>query len=535
MPADGIYATGYGIAIYGLALYLTATALRRQTSNSIFTAASLLLIVIARLPSVLFNRELNADESQVISHAITLLQDPVYWRSVDGTTIGPLNNYLLVIPGLLGFTIDYSTSRFMGLLCVIGSLFFFRKTIQILYGEKISRLALLFPLFFLAFTYHSDFLHYSSEQLPLFLLSVALYLLIRVYQMQATVPAHAYLLGLATGMVPFAKLQAVPPALVLALAGTFICYRAFRIQRSYKSLTAILAGGISFPVLVLLFVIFNGLWADFLTFYIEGNAIYAGGNNFTEIPATFLNLLSLSQDYYVYFILFLVLLAVGGIVLPDFKRKSSFILQVSLLYFLASLYAITKSENAFVHYLNLGIYPVAFCLAHFISKRSDRWFQYGAWVLLIWFVANDLQNPNRFQELKTRISARGIHQSPVVEALLPYTRTGDYMVVWGWQCRYYVEAGLAQGTAENHSERSIFDHPLRQQYRDRYMQDLHRNKPVVFIDAVGKNSLWVQDKTSQGYESFPGLAGYITENYVFQGEIDGDRLFIRKDRINKAL
>lgn len=535
MLQQGIYAPGYGIAIYGIALFLVIISLSRHTDNRLFLAGAAALIIIARLPYILFNRELNADESQVISHAITLMSDSVYWRSVDGTTIGPLNNYLLVIPGLFGFQIDYTSSRLMGLLCIIGALYFFWKTIQMMYNSRTANLGILFPLLFLAFTYHPDFVHYSSEQLPILLLSVTLLLLVMIYRMQATVPSHAYWLGFVAGTIPFAKLQAVPPALVLALAGLYLCFKTAQIQKSYRAFVALIAGGLSFPFLVLVFILINGLWSDFMDFYISGNAIYAGGNNIMELPSTFLNLLALSADYQIFFIISLILLIISGLVFPDYTRKNHFLLPVALLYFLATLYAITKSENAFVHYLNLGVYPLIFCIVHFISDRSMRFYSYGAIVLICWFGINDVLKPARYQEFKSRISARGLHKSPVVEKLLTYTQSEDKMVVWGWQCRYYVEAGLAQGTAENHSERCIFNHPLRQQYRDRYMQDLQRNRPAVFIDAVGKNSLWVQDRESQGYESFPELARFIDDNYGFQGEIDGDRLFIRNDRINNSL
>jgi hypothetical protein len=396
-------------------------------------------------------------------------------------------------------------------------------------------LSTLLPLLFLAFTQHPDFVHYSSEQLPLFLLSITLFLLIKIYQMQATVPSHAYWMGFVAGTLPFAKLQAVPPAFVLALAGVYLCFNAARIQRSFRSLLSLIAGGLSFPLLVLIFVLYNNLWNDFIDFYISGNAIYAGGNNFMEIPSTFLNLVLLSNDYQVLLIISLILLFLAGIVVPAYKKKSNFLLQLSLWYFLGSIYAITKSENAFVHYLNLGIYPLAFCLAHFISVRSEPLFRYAAFVIICWFGITDIIQPERFKELKSRISARGIYRSPVVEKLLPYTQSGDSMVVWGWQCRYYVEAGLAQGTAENHSERCIFEHPLRNQYRERYINDIRRNKPTVFIDAVGPNSLWVQDRETQGYEIFPELASYIDENYSYIGEINGDRLFIRKNRINSNI
>lgn len=525
-----IYAIGYGVCTYALALYFVFSALHRHTPNRLFYTLALALVSIARLPTILYNRELNADESQVISHAITLLQDPVYWRSVDGTTIGPLNNYLLVLPGLIGLPIDYISSRFLGLLCIIGALIFFAKTVQELYGERVARLATLFPVLLLSFTYHPDFLHYSSEQLPLLFLAATLYCLVKLYASKGLNSTYAYGVGFFAGLVPFAKLQAVPPALILAFGGMWLCVESAKWYRQYRSLTTLVLGGVTFPFLVLLFILFNGLWKDFIDFYITGNAIYAGGNNVLSIPTTFNNLLKLSEDFQVYAVILLIILIITGFLLRDRQPKSPFILGLSLLYLLASLYAITKSENAFVHYLNLGIYPLVFCVVHFISPISERLVRYGALVLLIYFGVNDVTATPKFAEAKTRMSARGLYQSPVVEEALKYSHSpSDQMVVWGWQCRYYVEANRPQGTAENHSERSIFEHPLRAQYRERYIKDMQRNQPLIFIDAVGKNSLWVQDTATQGYESFPELKVFIENNYEYKGTIDGDRLFILKE------
>jgi len=124
-----------------------------------------------------------------------------------------------------------------------------------------------------------------------------------------------------------------------------------------------------------------------------------------------------------------------------------------------------------------------------------------------------------------------LDKSPVVVALSKYTKPGDYMVVWGWQCKYYVEAQLAQGTAENHSERSIFKHPMQEKYLGRYLSDLQRTKPAVILDAVGIYSLWVQDKKTQGIDNFPAVAGYVHQHYTLVSTIDDVTLYVRKDRL----
>src|SRR5688500_1496949 len=75
-----------------------------------------LLIAIAclfawRWPFLLESREFNPDESQLIAGAMTLTFDPVFWRSVDGTTSGPLNFYALLPMHAIGLPLDYFTAR----------------------------------------------------------------------------------------------------------------------------------------------------------------------------------------------------------------------------------------------------------------------------------------------------------------------------------------------------------------------------------------------------------------------------------------
>ena len=61
-----------------------------------------LFLLAWRWPFLLQASEYNPDESQLLAGALTLTRDPVFWRSVDGTTSGPLNFYLHPhrLPGL---------------------------------------------------------------------------------------------------------------------------------------------------------------------------------------------------------------------------------------------------------------------------------------------------------------------------------------------------------------------------------------------------------------------------------------------------
>lgn len=531
--------TVYWAVVYILTVLVVGSNFKKGVPLSFYLVGALAVFVLMRLPSIVLNRELNADESQMISHAITLFQDPVYWRSVDGTTIGPLDNYLLVVPRLLGFQLDYTSARIMGLLCGIGSLYFFFVATKRWFGDQTARIALLLPLVFLAFTQETDYVHYSSEQVPLLLLSMGLALTAKISTQKAPSPWSAFWLGFVAGLVPFAKVQAVPQALVLVIGGFYLTYLQYRQTRAIKPLLLLLAGGITFPAIGLVWMLGYGVFQDFVDFYILGNAVYAGGSGDVSISTQFGKLVLLSPD-------FTTLLGVVGLLTLLgilFGRRSSlatplsrslFIPLLILGYGLAAVYAATKSGNLFIHYLNFCVYPLSLAAALGISKSIDkRWVAIlGPMLLIGWFGMQDALSFYKMRQLNAFVSvdARTLPESPVVKAMKPYLRPDDTMVVWGWQCRYYVEAQLAQGTAENHSERCIFQHPLQAKYRQRYLANMQRNRPAIFIDAVGKNSTWVQDVATQGYESFPELARFIHKNYRYLGKIDDTRLFIRQDR-----
>ncbi|NIJ50997.1 hypothetical protein [Dyadobacter arcticus] len=526
--------TVYWLIGYILAGLVVLSSSSKRVSTPFFLLSCILLLAFMRLPVIVFNRELNADESQMLSHAITLFQDPIYWRSVDGTTIGPLDNYVLVIPKLLGFQINYTSGRVMGLLCSAGSLIFLFFTLKNWFSSNTARLLALIPLIFLSFTQEVDFVHNSSEQLPVFLLSVAIWLLSRFKLSQISVRANAYSLGFVAGAIPFAKLQAVPLALVIALAAGWFCYLQFRQVKDYRPLIALILGGFTFPLAVLLWTLSFHVFTDLIDFYLLGNAIYAGGPGLTGIPSQFLKIFKLSLDFQIFTLALSVPIILGFIAfvrLPKKKTEDYEVPVIIWLLVLSSSYAVTKSGNDFTHYFNFCIIPWTLLAGYGMMKLEKLSLSFSA-IILLWFAGNDAYYFVKERRLNHfySVNATGLGQSPVVKELKKFSREGDYMAVWGWQCTYYVEAQLAQGTAENHSERSIFGHAMQQTYRSRYLSDIQRTKPAFVLDAVGKNSFWVQNKTTQGIESYPELFQYVRKNYTFAGSFDDTRLFIRKDR-----
>ena len=144
--------------------------------RGLFIPATLMVFFFLRLPSIVYNREINPDESQMITQGKTLAVDPVYFRSVDGTTIGPLDSYALIVPSWIGLPFDYRSARLLGLLLVAASLFFLYKTARLWFGERPAQLAMLPVLFTLGLTRNGDLLSYCSELVPIFLLSAGSWL-----------------------------------------------------------------------------------------------------------------------------------------------------------------------------------------------------------------------------------------------------------------------------------------------------------------------------------------------------------------------
>lgn len=529
--------TIYWFIGYLLAGVVVLASIYKKVPEKLFFILAIFLLIFMRMPAVVYNREINADESQMLSHAITLYEDPVYWRSVDGTTIGPLDNYLLVVPKILGFQINYTSGRVMGLLCAIGALLFVFLAMRNWFGQAIARIALTVPVVFLAFTQETDFVHYSSEQLPVFLLTLTIWLLSILTSNKNLSSVTTFFLGFAAGMTPFAKLQTVPQAFIIVLAAIWITFQFYRKTKQIQPLLFLLAGGLTFPLLLFIWAGANHVFTDFIDFYLLGNVIYAGENNWLSIPRQMVDLIMLSPDFKVYSLLLIVPIFLGfvNIFRPDSYTKSSnqFIAASLILLNVAGIYAATKSGNTFIHYLNFCIYPWILLAAYGIAKRH-QYFLIISGLLLLWFAGNDVLSYRREHRLNAYESIGGANLLPeheVVKELKKFTKPGDYMVVWGWQCQYYVEAQLAQGTAENHSERSIFKHPLQEKYLRRYVSDLQRTKPAVFLDAVGKNSMWVQDKKTQGIDSFPAVADFVHQNYTLISDRNDVKLYVRNDRL----
>lgn len=525
-------------------------ALRKQLSDGGFALLSVGILFLLRLPTLVYNREINPDESQMITQGRTLAVDPVYFRSVDGTTIGPLDSYVLILPTWVGFSYDYIAARTLGLVLIACSLLFLYKTARDWFGVMPARLALLPLLFALGLTQNGDLLSYCSELVPLFLLSAGVWLWSRVAVQPKPAYGLLFLLGLLIGMVPFGKLQGAPLAAVLGLvAAISVLNRAAPWISRLGQLAALGFGAVTFPILFISYVGANGYYDDFWLFYIEGNLRYGSNTdhwqNILHLPAYLLKAEELGMVIFLAIGLGLAALLHYFTATP--KPTLTGVWPVRLAYMalsvLAALYAITRTGTEFIHYFYLAIVPLLLLMAlswKVILRASwiRAWPSTPVWVtglLLTVIVGEDALNYLRHIPLNPYPSDRQIGfatpQLPIVEQIRKFADEGEALVVWGWRCDYYVSAAMWQGTAENHSERCVFVSPMTPLYQRRYLNNFLRSVPPVFVDAVGSQNGWLTDRKTQGHEIIKPLAQFIQKHYQYMGLYNDARLYVRKDRI----
>jgi hypothetical protein len=548
MPHFDTYPTLYWFPVYALCWVLIWLATRPQINQRLFVALALLMLFLLRLPSIVFDYEINPDESQMITQALTLRHDPVYFRSVDGTTGGPLDSYFLILPSFLGLPFDYITAHLTAYALIAVCLWLLFRTAKLWFGEKAARLALLPFIFMLGLTQNGDFLHYNSELIALLLLSWSYYLY--ATQLTQRVPSlfRIGLIGLFLGMVPFGKLQAVPLAAVVGLfVGIDVLIRRnLSIPAKIGRLAVLGTAGLAFPVLVIILTRLNGVYDDFITFYIVGNFRYAGNTNQLQSLMRLPDFFQKGSEFD-WLVKFVALIGIAGLVMA-FRRKVQLRVNsiqiggfVGLL-LMATLFAITRTGSEYVHYLYFLTGPLLFVLAFGwqqlnVVERSGQWIaMISAGVFLLLF---GVQTAQKFLQKvpvnpypSENQNGWAVQQSPVAQEVLKYAHPGEKLAVWGWRCDYYIQTQMPQGVAENHTIRSAFNHPMLADYQKRYVSDFMRSVPPVFVDAVGSQNLWMNDRKTQGHELIKPLGQFVNTHYKYVGLVNDTRIYIRNDRAN---
>ena len=188
--------------------------------------------------------------------AITFLKDPRYWVSTDGDrTHGPVAEVALLPARLLGMRLEYGSARLIGLGLMLGGVFFLYGTLRTFFAEPLSRAAVVPSVIGISFQTAQNFLAYNAEHAAIFLLCAGAYGRARLAAAATGRDVRrALTTGFVLGLVPFAKLQAVPAGLVLAGLGALCLLFRPRGQPGNRGVSCLALGiggllpGLSSPI-----------------------------------------------------------------------------------------------------------------------------------------------------------------------------------------------------------------------------------------------------------------------------------------------
>lgn len=500
------------------------------------------LLAAWRWPMLFDPSSFNPDEGQLVAGAQTLARDPVFWRSVDGGTAGPLVFYALLAAKLVGAPISFLTARIISLFLLGGTLALTYATLRRFLPAAPARLALLPAALFFAIATQGDFIHYSTEQLPLLLLAVGTMVLVGAQKELSACHWRLLVGGLLLGLLPWAKLQAIPPGGFVALWALvgLTTTTALSVPDRIRRGSLFVGAGLAPTVLALLLVRTSDVWPVFLQSYLLQNVNYvAAVSNLGAIAQIFFATLAQTWHYPAFFVVTLLTAAIGC---GCFRRRDRpwprklFLLGGVLV--TASVIAVIAPRRPFAHYLLFTVPPLTlWCGAGLGTiwlrlERNPRRHLFMA-AGIVWLAG--LLLTVRFSQPPpaTLASLQDFHERPLTAAgtvIRAFARKGDTLAVWGWMCDLNVETGLSQATRLGNSFLCIETGPQKGYYRQLYLADLIRNQPSVFVDAVGPIASFFQDRRAQAHDRIPEFAAYVRDHFVELIDLDYARVYVRRDR-----
>jgi len=502
---------------------------------SVWFAVQVAVLLLAwRWPQLLAPYEFNPDESQFIAGALTLRHDPVFWRSVDGMTAGPLIFYALVPFSRLGLPLDYFTARLAALIgfgLAAGAL---HRLVARHHGERAAFLGLLPPVVFLAQATDQNFIHYSSEIVPVVLLAFSGLLLL------APGPAGRGRLlagGLIAGLTPWAKLQSAPIAAVLVLAALW----RERHHAACWSRAATLCGSTLIPAFAVgVGLAWYGLGEEFYRSYLVQNLFYTDpGQHVANVESNFRRW----EPSQVRFAVTAGASLAGTLLAFALRPRAaatSPLIRLGLVAGGVGLVCVLLPGRDFLHYLLLLLPSLA-------------WLGGGAWGVLAgagtspepWLRRAAVALP--LGVALVLVAARCLRPDPPMLGQLaswwrqPYSdldrlvrwlaRPERGLAIWGWRMDLYVAGRCWHATRSAYNYWELKDSPQRDHFRARYLADLQRNRPVVFVDAVGPHSQFLHDRHHEAHEIFPELAAVVRRDYLLLADLGHARVYARRDTV----
>ena len=543
----------------GLAILLTflPSSNCRQLFSRWFVFLSLTVLVVLRLPTFFLNAPLNADEAQFLANAIKFRSNMNTWLSVDTTTSGPINSYLLMWPFLFGADVGFGAARITATFLIGATWLLFWSTLAS--APTFVRVwASACLILFMGGVRFPDFIHYSSEIVPSFLLMGAMGVTMVAVARRPN-PAQICVAGFCLGLVPFAKPQA---AIIAATFGVILLWLVVRqATRPYRSALLLISCACLPAVALLVPLAIAGGLHDFWVSYLLGAKYFVGAGGWAEwessqtwpahLYAIHYILSERSLGTYVATFAGAASLAIVALPIRELVRGASaqrtFLAYpeavrtfIAFIVLVISVSAVIVPGRGFSHYAFLFIWPLTL-LTGLAWSLASSWSTPGEGrrrqvakivgavsILCIGGVALRGAKLDYDPEVTGAESVFGAGQLLVS----PAAGRGR-MLIWGWMPQWYVWSGWTPATRDILTQNQIWPTPALRYFRDRMMAELRGRPPDYIIDAVAPGSFAFTNPEKDGLQTFPELAAFVANDYVLltpeSSDVSCPRVFARKD------
>ncbi len=529
-----------GISIVALAWLLVRVRPGRADAGRAgdWTVAVAMLAVLAawRWPFLLSPAEFNPDESQLAAGAITLLHDPVFWRSVDGTTSGPVNFYVLMpLLGLEALPPVFAT-RLTGLLIAWAALACTHAFLRRATNPVVALLGMLPAGMLLATTTDWDFIHYSSEHASLALLGAAALCLQSAAASTTPVAGWRWTLAaLLAGLLPWAKPQSAPFAALLAAVAVVQACRTTGLSWRSRFVAVVLFAGVSLAPAAFFvgLAAATGQLGHLYASYVVNNLAYAAAQS--GVASTLAGMWELSNETWFFPLFLKAVLSCAVIGLLGASRPWRF--RPALLWMPAAVvvavFTVLAPSLPFHHYLLYLVLPGAALAAVSLhpawENRPALRPVLGAFVVLAGCVF-PISLRCSLDLVRGKEPVRLPVENRLAEVVHHFGEPGDTVAIWGWAPRILVVSRLPHGTRDGNAARQIQLSAQRDTYYiPRFIEDMRRNRPALFIDAVGAGLFQFHNRPHQAHDTIGELAALVRENYRLMADLHGARLYVRGD------
>jgi hypothetical protein len=462
-------------------------------------------VLLSRASAIRFAHELNVDESLMLAQASRYAHDIVPWRSVDGTTSGPINTWALLFAHWLGMPLTYSPAHLFAAVLLAGTVPLLYLSARQRFGVLPAAVGATCEATWIILSQNVDFIHYSSELVPIFLISASLALGER--------GPRGIFAAFLLGIVPWAKLQAAPIAFVV---GLWMLYRVFRplepqqgVARPIAQAALLAAASITFSVLLLALVSVGGASSEMWKSYFVVTKYYSGSPGFWTLMHRFALFCGSGTECAWIGILLILRLCLGTRADSNGRENSRFPWILAFV----SAYVCVRTGLAYDHY-QLLMLPALVMLtaASFVEwggveASAMTRLRLVSVALLVFAML-------RFHDAYYRFKARLEYPHPepteqVAAAIHRADPKARSLTIWGWFPSLYIEAGLPPSTRHGIYHFLTLDSPSRVFLRKSFMEDLRHSGSEIFVEG-GPIPL----------SSFPELESYVHDNFSLSQRLD---------------